>query len=104
MSKVWKSAQSMLQANSGPYSLSLSGCLHKIPRCIFSPSLPLENNNRVCPVHAHVVCFSSTWALLRLGWLWETSRKIIIVRKGEMIEVDAASLTPFLAEPGETGP
>lgn len=54
------------------------------------------------PVHAHVGCFSSTWALLRLGWLWETSRKIIIVRKGEMIEVDAASLT--LAEPGETGP
>ena len=59
-------------------------------------------NNRVCPVHAHVGCFSSTWTLLRLGWLWETSRKIIIVRKGEMIEVDAASLT--LAEPGETGP
>lgn len=102
MSKVWKSTQSMLQASSGPYSLSLSGYLHKIPRCIFSPSLSPEN--RVCPVHAHVGYFSSTWALLRLGWLWEASRKIIIVRKGEMIEVDAASLTPSLAEPGETGP
>lgn len=88
MSKVWKSTQSMLQASSGPYSLSLSGYLHKIPRV--SPSLPPENN-RVCPVHAHVGYFSSTWALLGLGWLWKASRKIII-------------LTPFLAEPGETGP